>query len=51
MRAVVLAFVLAAVCALGACKKTEPPKHDDVAQVRPRPQELAHVTLKVVGMT
>ena len=47
MRAVVLALVLA----FGACKKTEPPKQDDVAQVRPRPQELAHVTLKVVGMT
>jgi hypothetical protein len=46
MRAVVLALLL-----LGACKKSDPPTPDQTTEVRPRPQELAHVTLKVVGMT
>ena len=52
MRAVVVALVLAAM--LPACKRTEPARGlpaDAAEQLRPRPSELAHVTLKVVGMT
>lgn len=40
--------------ALLSCRKTEPARGipiDAAEQVRPRPQELAYVTLKVVGMT
>lgn len=39
---------------LGACKKSEPTRGlptDAAEQTRPRPSELGHVTLKVVGMT
>ena len=52
MRALAVAVVLVAFAP--ACKKTEPTRGlpiDASEQVRPRPQELGHVTLKVVGMT
>ncbi|HUQ07802.1 MAG TPA: hypothetical protein VM261_35150 [Kofleriaceae bacterium] len=51
MRTFALALVLAALAP--ACKKTEPRNLsvDAGDQLRPRPQELAYVTLKVVGMT
>jgi len=46
---VLLVFMLAFL----ACKKIEPRDIpvDAAGQTRPRPQELAYVTLKVVGMT
>jgi hypothetical protein len=47
----VRALALALFLLFASCKKSEPPKPDETAQVRPRPQEVAHVTLKVVGMT
>jgi hypothetical protein len=36
-----------------ACKRTEPRNlsPDAATELRPRPPELAYVTLKVVGMT
>lgn len=51
MRVLVLACAL---LAFAACKRSEPGRGlatDAAEQVRPRPQEIAHVTLKVVGMT
>lgn len=47
-------LVLALLLALVACKKTEPARGvpiDAAQQLRERPQQLAHVTLKVLGMT
>lgn len=51
MRALAVALVLAAMAP--ACKKADPRglPIDAADQARPRPQELGHVTLKVVGMT
>ena len=51
MRALTIALLLAAL--VPACKKADPRglPIDASEQVRPRPQELGHVTLKVVGMT
>ena len=50
MRAFVVALALTSVI---ACKKADPRgiPVDASEQLRPRPQELAYVTLKVVGMT
>jgi hypothetical protein len=46
-------FVLLLFLALAACKRTEPRNlsPDAATELRPRPPELAYVTLKVVGMT
>ncbi|MBZ0234657.1 MAG: hypothetical protein K8M05_20155 [Deltaproteobacteria bacterium] len=47
-------LVLALALALVACKKPEPARDlpvDAAELLRQRPQEVAHVTLKVLGMT
>jgi hypothetical protein len=53
MRVVVVA--LAALLATSGCKgrddRAAPPPPDAAVALRPRPAQLAHVTLKVLGMT
>lgn len=55
MRTAVVPFALALALVCGGCKQPEeraarlPP--DAAVAPRPRPAQLAHVTLKVLGMT
>jgi hypothetical protein len=47
-----IALLIAAACCLAACKRSEPHAAPDAAVApRPRPAAIAHITLKVLGMT